>query len=149
MTDQIVIFAFFLAGTAAAFFGSELVPSVTHPRLFLSGLMITVLLLSASTVGCVLLPLCALLMGCFAEQSAGLGVASWFSDGQLQLRLMLSAAVLIPVFFMASVHGMTVSAALQMTLQRGSPTARTVFHRELSLVALFILLAFAVIFYFY
>ena len=149
VSDGLVLFAFFAAGAAAAYFGAFRAPAFSEPRLFFCGLMSCVLLFSPSGVGNLLLPPCALLLGLFVEQSAMLWTESWLSDGRLELFGLLPSLVLVPLFFLAAAHGMAASAAVQLALQRCSPTARAVFHRELSLVFLFVLIALTAIFAIY
>ncbi len=149
VSDGALLFVFFAAGAAAAFFGSVQAPVFADPRLFFCGLMVCVLLLSPSGFGCMLLPFCALALGFAAERSAVLLVDAWFAERCLELLALIPWLVLTPLFFLASTHGMTASAAVQTALQRSSPTARLIFRRELSRVFVFVLLAHAAILYFY
>ena len=111
--------------------------------------MAGVLLFSASLLGAYLLPLAAMLLGAFTEQTVMGTAALWRSEHMLDLPTFAPGLILVPIFFLAAVHGMAVTSAVQGAMQRGSPTARTVFHRELAAVFVFVLMAFAAIFFFY
>ena len=149
ISDRTLLFAFFAAGASVACFGSVRLALFTEPRLFFSGLMAGVLLFSASLLGGYLLPLAAMLLGAFTEQTAAASAALWRSARLLDLPTLAPGLILVPVFFLAAVHGMAVTSAVQGAMQRGSPTARAVFHRELAAVFIFVLMAFAAIFFFY
>ncbi len=149
ISDRALLFAFFAAGVSAAYFGSVQLSLFSEPRLFFSGLMAGVLLFSASLLGAYLLPLAAMLLGAFTEQTAMGTAALWRSEHMLDLPTFAPGLILVPVFFLAAVHGMAVTSAVQGAMERGSPTARAVFQRELAAVFVFVLMAFAAIFFFY
>lgn len=149
VSDRLVITFFFAAGAALAFFGASAFPSIEKPRLFWSALMTAVLLFSISMAGGVLLPLCSLSCGAFVEQGALNWIAEMDQEVSCGFRVPVSGIVLVSVFFLAAVHGLTVSAAIQTAAQRGSPTAREIYRQELPLVFLFALAALAAAFYFY
>lgn len=149
VSDGFVLFAFFAAGAAAAYFGAFRAPAFSEPRLFFCGLMSCVLLFSPSGVGSLMLPPCALLLGSFSEQSAMLWMENLLSERRLELFGLLPSLVLVPLFFLSAAHGMAASAAVQLALQRCSPTARAVYRRELSLVFLLVLITLAAIFAIY
>lgn len=144
---RLIIFAFFVTGAFLAFFGSVSLPAALTPRLFLCGMLGTVMLSSASLFGGVLLPACALASGAFSEMIA----VSWFScwtEGVKDYRTLLGSVVLIPVFFLCAFHGMAVSGAVQSALTSGSPSAKITCQREIFAVVFFAVAGFAAIFYF-
>ena len=144
---RLILFAFFVTGAFLAFFGSLTLPAAISPRLFLCGMLGTVMLSSASLFGGVLLPTCALASGVFSELIA----VSWFSSwtqGIKDYRTLLGSAVLVPVFFLCAFHGMAVSGAVQSALLSGSPSAKLACQREIFAVVFFALAGFAAIFYF-
>ena len=148
-SDRLVVFAFFMAGAAAMYFLGLPVSALPAPRIVLTGLLGAVLLLSLSALGGVLLPVCALAFGALSQQTALAALPLSPEYGALDLRLIASSFLLVPVFFLASVHGMKVSAYFQTALQHGGPTVKTAFQRELAVLAFLTLFGCAAVFYFY
>ena len=146
-TDALLIFAFFVVGSLAAFFASVKLPGQACPRQVYSVLLGGVYLLSVSAWGNTLIPLFSMACGVFTEQKTMLSV--FVGQQTVDWGALLCSAVLVPVFFLCTAHGMAVSSALSAALERGSPTARSVFHRELALVSIFTLAGFACVFYFF
>ena len=148
-SDRAIIILFFLAGGAAVFFSPIPVPNVLGTRGLLSGILCGVLLLSASTLGGFLLPVFALIFGAVTECAAMSFADSFTAGTQWQLRPILCSAVLVPVFFLVLLHGMSLSGCVQAALLGGNPTARTDYRRELGSQLACALVGFAAIFYFY
>lgn len=149
LADVLLVFAFFVLGVTAAFFTTIPFPGQAYFRLFLCGLLGGIVLFSVSAWGTVLLPLFAMAAGAFSEHSAMLSVLYETGGRSVDWRMLVCNAVLVPIVFLCTSHGMTVSSALNTAMERGSPTARTVFHRELFLVLIFSLVGFACVFYFF
>lgn len=148
-SDRLLIFLFFLVGAFASFFGSFSLPENLPPRLLYGALLGAVLLLSASCLGFLMLPLCALLFGAFLEQDAMLWLLAWQERQTADFKVLICSAILAPVFFLAAVHGLTVSNSLTEAVRRGSPTLRDRIRIETVCVLLLALMGCAAIFYFY
>ena len=147
--DRILIFLFFLVGVFASYFGFPNLPDEISPRFLFGGLLGLVLLLSTSCAGFLLLPMCTLVFGAYTERAA----MTWCSQCQgipvSDLNTVFCSMVLVPVFFLAAIHGLNVSSSMMEAVQKGSPTAREVFRHEMLCLLFLALLGCAAIFYFY
>ncbi len=147
LSDQLTVFLFFLFGALISFLGPVSIPGSLPPRLLFSGILGAVLLFSASFYGVFLLPCCALASGMIAERYA----ISWmesFSGALCDLRVLICSAILIPVLFLCTVHGMYVSGSIHAAVSGGSPSARSMLRNEYFAVLFFSVIGFAAIFYF-
>lgn len=149
VSDLMVLFLAFVTGACAACFGARLIPAISSPRIYWSVLLSAVMIFSVSMVGSVLLPVCTVFCGVFAEQGAMSWMEAVDSGSFGPFDLLMSSLVLVSLFFMISAHGMTVSFAMQTAAQRGSPTARETYRKEFQLVILLWIAALAAVFYFY
>lgn len=147
--DALMIFTFFAAGSSLAYFHSFEIPGMDRPRVLLSLLLGCVFLLSLSMWGTALLPFCAFAAGIFAEHYALLAGGMDAGEPIARWGALLCGAVLIPVYFLNLAHGMSASAALTAALERGSPTARATFRRELIMVSGLTLMGYTCIFFFF
>ena len=146
VSDRLLIFVFFLAGGAAAFFLPFLNFAPLRERVVLGGMLTATLLFSVSVLGGVLLPVFALCFGACTERAA---MAFSASGGSAQLRILLCSLVLTPILFLVLLHGLSISGSIQAAVRGGNPTARTDYRRELGSQLACALVGFAAIFYFY
>lgn len=146
--ERVVCFVFFAMGALAAFYGLLSFPSLGPARMMLGLFFAVLLLLSASGLGWIVLPICLFAFGVYAQQA----VLAWYgslaagSAGDPAPLVFISVLV-IPVL-LASTHGLRASAAFCTAFRRASPTARTDFYREISAALLDALLGLLTVFYF-
>ncbi|MBR3474272.1 MAG: hypothetical protein IKH34_04310 [Oscillospiraceae bacterium] len=146
--ERLVSFVFFAFGALAAFYGLLSLPPLAASRLTFVLFFAVLLLLSASGLGWIVLPIGLFAFGVYAQQA----VMDWYqafallpTSGIASLSF-LSALVLLVL--LAATHGLCASAAFCSAFRRASPTARTEFFQEFTAVLFYALLGLLTVFYF-
>lgn len=131
---RLFLFLFFLAGAfvsqtgenACKLIGRDFVPTVWQYALCFGAAM----LFSASVWGSILLPGCAFVFGCVTGAYVGEIVAMFYSGAGADIKGLLVNMAAVPLFFLAAVRGMRVSAMLGDMIDRYSAQTRAVYNRE-------------------
>ena len=148
LIERVLIFLSFALGAAAAVLRLFDLPELPPLRFLFSVFLGCVLFLAASGFGLVLLPAGMFLFGHFAQQL----VLSWLSatNGNYfqQPETLILSTFLVPLVYLALLHGLCAASSLRKALFRASPTARSLYQSELASSSLFVLFSLAIIFYF-
>ena len=89
-----------------------------------------VLVLAASVLGSVLIPLCVLFFGAVSGIMAQHIVSTYYAGSGLDMRRLIVSAIVVPAFFLISVKGMSTSAMLGGMLDKYSVSAKAAYTRE-------------------
>lgn len=146
--ERVVSFLFFTLGALAAYFDLIHFPAISSARLSLGLLFAALLLLSASGLGWIILPMGLFAFGVYAQQS----VLSWSDRASFlpnaEMAPVIFGSLLVPLVLLASTHSLSASAAFCTAFRRASPTARSDFYRELSATLFYTLFGLLTVFYF-
>lgn len=88
------------------------------------------LILSASLLGPLLLPVCALALGLVSGLSAGEIREGWLSGAGIDGRLIWLNFISVPAFFAIAVRGLKISSMLYSVMERQGPRGKSEFSGE-------------------
>lgn len=146
-----VIFCFFVAGSVLAnLFDISIYTNDTawlYILLLYCAPLAAGLFLSSSLQGTALLPFCALFYGLVLGQTARSELAKYVIGEQLDIKLILIAAICIPVFFIVSVGGMQISAMLNAALEKNGLSAKAKYMKEYIPLIVIVLAALLAVFF--
>ena len=148
-SDLLVLFLSFLAGAICFRLGLLEWFAACSFRMSLCLALGAVLLFSASSFGWLFLPLCLFCCGGKLEELASRFVSAIGSGSPPDPAAVVGSVFLVPVFFLAGVHGLNVSAAVEKALFCSSPSVVSDYRLEISRAMLVSLAGFALIFCFY
>ena len=146
--ERVISFLFFALGALAAFYGLISFPALASARLSLGLLFAALMLLSASGLGWIILPMGLFAFGVYAQQS----VLSWTDRAYILAKAetapVIFGSLLVPLVLLASTHSLSASAAFCTAFRRASPTARSDFSRELPATLFYSLFGLLTVLYF-
>lgn len=146
--ERLVSFAFFSFGSLAAFYGAVSFPGLVSTRLCLGLFFAALLILSASALGWILLPIGLFVFGVYAQQT----VLAWYDSltafPASDLKPLAFVSVLVLAVFLAFTHGLRASSACFTAFRRASPTARSDFYHEITAALFYALFGLLTVFYF-
>ena len=147
--ESLIAFLFFAFGALAVFFDMASVPAFSSVRIVFGTALAALVLFSVSGLGWVLLPVGLFVFGIYAQQA----VMGWYQSAASSPRpewgTMAFPTLLVPSILLASSHSLCASSAFMVVFHRGSPTARTLFFREVKLTVFFVTIALLSVFLFY